>query len=236
MLIYIPGIDGTGELFFRQEESLADSYRVITYRARETGKFSYEDLADDVAAIADDAGADRVTVVAESFGGAVAFNFALRHPARIDRLVIVNSFARFRGRVRIRLAARLAAALPFGLTWYARRAATVLGLLADGVQREDRARVFDALRTVRKEAFVRRLELIAQLDLMPRLHEIKAPTLFIAGDKDLLIPSAREARLMASLVRNSGVRIVAGAGHACLLGKRVVLATMIDEWVSAFDR
>jgi len=46
LLIYIAGLDGTGELFFKQNPLLATSYRVVTFRSRESGRFTYEDLAD----------------------------------------------------------------------------------------------------------------------------------------------------------------------------------------------
>ena len=34
-LIYVPGMDGTGELFYRQVPALARRYRVATYRLRD---------------------------------------------------------------------------------------------------------------------------------------------------------------------------------------------------------
>src|SRR5689334_20685378 len=54
LLIYIAGLDGTGELFFKQVPQLASSFRVITFRQRDDSDFSYEDIADDVAAIIGD--------------------------------------------------------------------------------------------------------------------------------------------------------------------------------------
>jgi pimeloyl-ACP methyl ester carboxylesterase len=97
------------------------------------------------------------------------------------------------------------------------------------VSREDRERFFKAIRTVKREGYVRRLQLIANLNVEDRLSEIQAPTLFIAGEKDLLVPSAKEARLMAARMPNAKVRIIKGAGHACLLGNRVRLAEMLAE-------
>jgi len=113
LLVYVCGLDGTGELFFKQAAWLTDSFRVVTFRQRDDGDFSYEDLADDVAAIIRDTGEQRATLVAESFGGGVALVFALRYPQMVERLVIVNSFPRYRQRLRIRLAAWGAAWLPF---------------------------------------------------------------------------------------------------------------------------
>jgi pimeloyl-ACP methyl ester carboxylesterase len=229
LLIYIAGLDGTGELFFKQAPLLATSYRVVTFRSRETGRFTYEDLADDVAAIIRDLGEQRATIVAESFGGGVGFTFALRHPDMVERLVIVNSFARFHGRVKIRLAILLNTILPAFVIAPTRVIANTMGLRADGIMPEDRERFFKAQRTVARAGYARRLRLIAQLDVEKRLAEIKAPTLFIAGDKDMLVPSVKEARRMAARIPNAKVRIIQGVGHACLLGSRVQLAKLLAE-------
>lgn len=232
LLVYIAGLDGTGELFFRQAPALSRSYRVMTFRSRDYGRFTYDDLADDVAALIRDAGAERATIVAESFGGGVAFTFALRYPAMLERLVIVNSFARFRGRVKIKLGILLASALPFWTTSVVRRTASEVALRADGVKAEDRQQFFKAIRTVKRDDYTQRLKLIEKLDLEHRLADIHAPTLFIAGEKDLLVPSAREARAMAARMPNATVRLIPGAGHACLLGDRVQLADILAEWTS----
>src|SRR5438105_3401036 len=52
------------------------------------------------------------TVVAESFGGAVALTLALRHPELLERLVLVNTFAYFPSRLLIALGATLGRLLP----------------------------------------------------------------------------------------------------------------------------
>jgi pimeloyl-ACP methyl ester carboxylesterase len=156
--------------------------------------------------------------------------FALRYPQMVERLVVINSFPRFRKRLSIKLAAWLASVLPFKLILPVRLASCMLGLLSDGVAREDRSRFFKAIHTVKKEGYARRLRLIAELDIENRLSEIQAPTLFIAGEKDLLLPSADEARRMAGRIPNAQVRIIKGAGHACLMGSRVRLAEIIAEW------
>jgi 3-oxoadipate enol-lactonase len=232
-IVYLAGLDGTGELLFKQAPGLARSYRVITFRSRDYGPFTYEDLADDLAAIIGEAGEKRAVILGESFGGTVALAFALRHPEMVERLVVVNSFPRFHKRIRINLAVWAARLVPFRLLWPFRFAASLLGLYADGVSREDRRRFFAAIRTVTKEGYTRRLELIREADLEARLSEIKSPALFIAGEKDLLVPSVKEARRMSARMPNANVKIIKGAGHACLMGSRVRLAEIIAEWVAA---
>jgi pimeloyl-ACP methyl ester carboxylesterase len=229
LLVFISGLDGTGELFFKQAPALSLSHRVVTFRQRETGQFTYEDLADDVAAIVKHTGERQATIVAESFGGGVALTFALRYPQMVERLVIVNSFPRYRERIRINLAARLTPLFPFQLIWPVRLAANRLGLFIDGVTGEDRLRFFAAARTINPEGYARRLKLIAELDLDDRLSEIHAPTLIVAADLDLLVRSIREADFMRSRMPNASVKVIKGVGHACLLGDRVRLAELIAQ-------
>lgn len=227
LLIYIPGLDGTGELFFKQKPGLVGSHRVVSVHQRDRGEFTYDDLADDVAAIIKEIGEERAIILGESFGGTVALWFALKHPEMIDRLIVINSFPRFRDRLRIRLAAWLAPVVPFRATWALRVAASTLGLYVDGVRGEDRRRFFKAIRTVTQEGYARRLRLIADLDIEDRLLEIAVPTLFVAGDKDLLVPSVKEAERMARRMPNARVKVIKGAGHACLLGDRLRVADLL---------
>jgi pimeloyl-ACP methyl ester carboxylesterase len=156
-------------------------------------------------------------------------SFALAYPRMVARLVVINSFPRFRNRLKIEMGVRLASGLPFRLLWPFRRTASALGLFIDGVKKEDRRLFWKAIRTVSAKAYVRRLQLISDFNIQDRLGEIQATTLFIAGDRDYLVPSAKEARAMASRMANATVKIIEGAGHACLVGDRVCLAELLAE-------
>ena len=230
LLVNISGLDGTGRLFFKQIPGLAEHYRVATFRLRDHGRFTYSDLVQDVASIIEGAGEERAIIVGESFGGTIALSFALAHPEMVDRLVIVNSFSRYRHRARLKLLSALVSILPRQLTWPLRFSASSLGLKLDVVKKEDRERFFEAIQTVNLDAYIRRLELIAQVDLDNRLSEIKAPTLFVAAERDIVVPSLKEARFMASRVSRSTVSVIRGAGHACMLGSKVSLASILADW------
>lgn len=80
---------------------LADSHRVVAVDLRSHGKtdrirgrFEIEDLADEVARCLDALGLGCVPIVGYSMGGMTAQALALRHPARVDRLVLVATAAR----------------------------------------------------------------------------------------------------------------------------------------------
>jgi 3-oxoadipate enol-lactonase len=56
-------------------------------------RFEVEDDADDLAGVLDTLGVGEVAVVGYSMGGVIAQAFALRHPGRIHKLVLIAAFA-----------------------------------------------------------------------------------------------------------------------------------------------
>jgi len=230
LLVKICGLDGSGELFYKQIPSLTKSYRVVTFPLRNDPAATYELLADDVAAIIEAIGESKGVVIGESFGGGIALTFALRHPQMLARLVLINSFAYYRRRLRIHLAAKLADILPKNLIVPFRLLSAGLGLLVDGVQGEDRKRILQVLQSVEMKGYARRLQLISEVNLLDRLSELQAPTLLIGTPRDLLVPSVQEAHDMAARMPNATVKIIDKAGHSLLLRDDVRLSDILAEW------
>ncbi|HWN97945.1 MAG TPA: alpha/beta fold hydrolase [Blastocatellia bacterium] len=54
---------------------------------------SVYEMADDIDALRESLGLTRVTVLGHSFGGAIALNYALRHPENVKRLILVSASA-----------------------------------------------------------------------------------------------------------------------------------------------
>ncbi|MFC4009797.1 alpha/beta fold hydrolase [Nonomuraea purpurea] len=52
------------------------------------GVYPLPAMAEDVAGLLDHLGADRATLIGHSLGGAVAYHLAMRHPGRVERLVL----------------------------------------------------------------------------------------------------------------------------------------------------
>lgn len=89
-VLLLPGAQGTAEIWFHQLLAWGDRRALVavTYPALTDGSA----LADCVMAVADALGAPQVDMVGTSLGGYVAQWAAVRHPQRIGRLVIGNSF------------------------------------------------------------------------------------------------------------------------------------------------
>lgn len=69
-------------------EVLAYDQRGLGQRAKPAGPYAMADYADDAAALMDHLGWSRARVLGVSFGGMVAQELALRHPDRVERLVL----------------------------------------------------------------------------------------------------------------------------------------------------
>ena len=229
-LVLVPGMDGTGRLFYRQVPLLARSFRVATYALRNDAS-SMATLVDDlervIVAVAPETG--RATVVGESFGGALAMSFALARPGQVDRLVVLNSFPYFAPQFRLRLARYGLGLIPRVALSLIRRA-TAFRLHSAHTHRDDIRRFMEVTAASSRAGYLNRLQLLMSYDLRGRLHQLRPPTLFLAADQDHLVPSVTQARLMAARVPNATVRVLEGHGHICLIAPDVDLAEILSSW------
>ena len=228
-VILVPGMDGTGLLFYRQVPLLARSYRVITYALRDTAA-TMDVLVSDLARIIDTVAPTerRAIIVGESFGGAIALSFALARPEQVSRLVILNSFPYFAPQRRLRLAAVGLGALPWGAMRLVRRL-TAFRLHSPHTHRQEIDRFMELTARASRGGYINRLKLLMQYDVRHRLHELRAPTLFLAADRDHLVPSVAQARYMAARVPGSILRVLQGHGHICLIAPDIDLEALLNE-------
>lgn len=232
-LVLVPGMDGTGELFYRQVPSLTRRYRVATYALREAAAMG--DLVADLADVISEAAPDgRATVVGESFGGAIALSFALAHPAMLDRLVVLNSFPRFLPQGRLNLAIALLGVVPF--PWQAMtiiRRLTAFRLHSRHTHAREIRRFLELTARTTRRGYLQRLRVLRGYDVRERLGEIQAPTLFLASDRDHLVPAVEQARYMAERVPRATLQVLRGHGHICLIAPDLDLGQILESWAPA---
>lgn len=229
-LVLVPGLDGTGLLFYRQVPLLERRYAVTTHRLRDTATHIAELVAELDERIDSIAPGGRVTLVGESFGGALSLSYALAHPERIERLVILNSFPYFAPQARLRLGSWLLLATPWGVMRVV-RALTAWRLHSPHTGRAELRRFHQLMRATTRQGYLSRLRMLREYDVRRRLAEVQAPVLYLAADGDKLVPSVEQARLMASLTPHATMRVLEGHGHICLIAPDIDLGVILDEWI-----
>jgi len=234
-LVYIPGIDGTGLLFYRQTRLLAHRFRIITFRLRDTAT-SMEELVADVAGHLDrviDRG-EKAVVVGESFGGALSMRFALSHASRIRRMVILNSFSRITPPGKLQVAIAGMHLVPWRTMQFARQL-TAARLHSSHTHRDEIKRFLMLTSGTTRDGYLNRLRILTRYDMRPDLQSLNVPTLYLAADEDHLIPSVKQATYMAARVPNATLRVLKGHGHGCFLAPDLDLNQLLRDWEAEQD-
>jgi len=231
-LVLVPGMDGTGQLFYRQTPSLSESFRTATYALR-SNALTMDTLVDDLGRVIDAVAPEtrRAIVVGESFGGALAMSFALARPEQVSALVVLNSFPYFAPQFRLRLARYGLALLPWGAMPLIRRA-TAFRLHSAHTHRKEIRRFMELTATASRDGYINRLQLLMSYDIRDRLHELRPPVLFLAAEQDHLVPSIQQAELMVSRVPRATLRLLHGHGHICLIAPDVDLRAILLPWLA----
>ncbi|MFN0090644.1 MAG: alpha/beta fold hydrolase [Acidimicrobiales bacterium] len=181
-------------MFDSQVDVLSGRCRLLRMDLRGYGRSSVPDTApyrhcDDVAAVLDALGVDRVVIGGESFGGAVALDFAFAFPDRVDGLIFdaAGPIPGWRWREGFPLKAVFHAAQADGVRG-ARRAMLETALLASAMERPAVAAALTAiLEDYSGWHFLNRDPAAwAQPAAIEHLETVTAPALVIVGGRDLL--------------------------------------------------
>ena len=167
--------------------------------SRPASGYHLSDMSDDLAAFLDVAGVPQATVVGHSMGASVAQRFAIDHPERTSRLVLIGAFAtyqepEFEAFVRTSI---LPLTDPIGAD-FARE--WQLSTLAREMDADHLDTV--VVETLKVPAFVWHAAFVGFLetgDCTSELAGITAPTLLMRGERDTYASGAAQARLLQGL-------------------------------------
>ncbi|EHR61959.1 alpha/beta fold hydrolase [Saccharomonospora cyanea] len=241
-LLYLPGITTTHRLptgpdrWFQLAEiapyTRAHEVWWVNRGTHLRGEVTLSDLACDYAEFVRDRLDAPVDVVGLSTGGSVALWLAAEHPDVVRRLVVVSAAHRLSplgraaqrvvaesvrcGRPRIMSSAMFA---PLGATPRSRVLLAALGFVLGSVAfgRGD-------------EDMVATLEAEDSADVAPRLGDIKAPTLLVAGDHDGFFDRSQYERTAAAI---PGCRLVLVPGRGHLPTHTSVVSRPVLEYLAA---
>ena len=242
-------------------DALATRNTLIYYDQRGTGRSSaaldssainIDAFIEDIDALRQALGYERVTLLGHSWGAVVALEYASRHPEALQSLILMNPVepgARFRDQQAARQRAALTvedstelATLTATEGFGARDPATVSQVYRVMFRQalRDRARIDEldldlAEPTAKNGADVGRLlgESMGEVDWWDRLPQIRVPTLVLHGRYDL-IPMQMSQALAASL--GQGRVVLLESGHFAYLEARDGLLSAISSFFVDLSR
>jgi pimeloyl-ACP methyl ester carboxylesterase len=236
-LLLIMGLGADSVAWMLQVPEFSQHYRTIVFDNRGVGRsskpagpYSIGRMADDAAGVLDTLGIERAHVLGVSMGGMIAQELALRHPQRVRGLVLGCTYARPDHGVERQMETSLAF---FG------GSRGPNGEIQVDLSKLDPLMFFQhLLPTVFNQQFIMTElpklmqmfagalqygfdmnAILAQVgatqahDTVARLEGIKAPTLILTGDNDLLIP-ATCSDLLADKIPGAKLTKVPGGSHA----------------------
>jgi pimeloyl-ACP methyl ester carboxylesterase len=153
-------------------------------------------------------------VVGISMGGVIAQQFALDHPRRTEKLVLVNTFAVMKPTSLsswLYLLIRMAVIHTLGMTRQARIVAQ--RVFPHPEQAELRQQFMQQVEQADPRAYRAAMHAMIRYDATSRLAELKMPTLIITGEQDTTVPQNNQ-HLLAENILGARQVTIPGAGHA----------------------
>ena len=249
-----PGADHFTLLPFRQ---LADRFTLVFYDHRCNGRsagapvssMTWENLAADAEALRQELGFGRWAVLGHSFGGMVALQYALRYPASLSHLVLVDTGGDSWWPQHN--AARLLASRGYSpdkaepvRRWengeftpqeyvpIARQIGEIYGHgSVPGQSAGDAARGQCRPKARPQEWIFAGRQLWKGWTVMDRLGEISAPTLVMAGRDDVLFPPEHQGQLAAGIPR-ARLQIIEHAGHVPYSERPAEVMAAVTDFIS----
>ncbi|MBH8577638.1 alpha/beta hydrolase [Nostocaceae cyanobacterium CENA369] len=222
LFVYLPGLDGTGQLLRSQTAGLEAGFDVRCLAIPRKDLTSWDALADSVLdlihAELEKSSQRPVYLCGESFGGCLAMKVAVKAPQLFKRIILINPASAFHLRPWLNWASQLISCLPEFL--YDFGALGLLPFLASlaRMSRSDRQELLKTMRTVPPQTVIWRLSLLREFDVnSEQLRCLTQPVLLIAGAGDRLLPSVAEVKRIADILPNAKTIILPYSGHACLL-------------------
>lgn len=180
-LILLHGGFGTFDMFTALAPTLAQHHQIIGVDLYGHGRTAltdrpirFEQMADDIAGLIAHLGLEKADVLGYSLGGAVALQTAIRHPERVNKLVLISTVFKRTG-------------------WHPEMQAGMASLSPESFMGTP---IYDAYRSVapKPEDFARfvaamREAMSQDYDWAAQVSTLKPPTLMIAGDADGLPPA-----------------------------------------------
>lgn len=227
-MVFIHGAAGSHLHWGLQVRALGDVTRAVALdlpghgRSDPPGRNSIEAYRDVILGLLDALGFERAVIVGHSMGGAIAQTLALSHPDRVAGLGLVGTGARLR-------------VLPAILDGVLNDFDHIAGLVteysyAPGLDPEFRQRAEEEFRTCPPLVTHGDFSACDQFDIMPRIAEIRAPTLVICGREDRMTP-VKYSVYLAKNIPHAYLVLIDNAGHSVMIEQPDVTSQALMDFV-----
>ncbi|MEH2079335.1 MAG: alpha/beta hydrolase [Nostoc sp.] len=234
LLVYLPGMDGTGQLLRSQTAGLEGGFDVRCLALPRKDLNTWEVLTKSVLDLIDaelkKSSQRPVYLCGESFGGCLAMKVAIQAPDLFKRIILINPASAFQLRPWLSWASQLTYLVPSGL--YDVGALGLLPFLASlsRISQSDRHDLLKTMRSVPAETVLWRLSLLREFHIdQEQLRRLTQPVLLIAGASDRLLPSVSEVNRIANILPNNKIVVLPNCGHACLLEQDTNLYKILKD-------
>lgn len=160
---------------------------------------------------------DNAAIAGNSLGGLAAWKFAVDNPEKVDALILVSP-----GAFSLNGVSDTPADIPAAMKAYLLTAPEAgVRASAEFIYADDDKITETRLKTMRDmirregngEALIRSLEEFTLPDPTDDLQKVRAPTLIMWGEDDVIIP-LEQGKRMTALIPNARMKIYPGVGHA----------------------
>jgi pimeloyl-ACP methyl ester carboxylesterase len=234
LLVYLPGMDGTGQLLRSQTAGLETGFDVrslaLPRKDLNTWDVLTKSVLDLIHAELEKSSQRPVYLCGESFGGCLAIKVAIQAPHLFKRIILINPASSFHLRPWLSWASQLTYLVPSGL--YDVGALGLLPFLASlpRISRSDRYELLKTMRSVPAETVLWRLSLLREFEIdQEKLSRLTQPVLLIAGGSDRLLPSVTEVKRIGDILPNNKIVVLPDCGHACLLEQDINLYEILKD-------
>ena len=229
LFIYLPGMDGSGELFQHQTKIWQNfDVRCLYLPPQYT---NWQELTDSLIhllkAELSKHHSKKVYICGESFGACLALKLVESVPHLIARCILINSASAFKKIPLLQLG-------PFVtnvMSEYIYQQATVLLLpflgKLDAIDSQEKSLLLNVMQAVPPQIVSHRLSLLQNFSYQPFPNH---PFIhLVASKEDQLLPSVAEAQKLNNQFSLSKISILPHSGHCCLLEKKVDLYRIIQS-------
>jgi pimeloyl-ACP methyl ester carboxylesterase len=246
-VVFVHGLSGNWQNWIENIPRVARERRVLALdlpgfgqSEKPADKVSMSAYGRTVEAFADALGLGEVVLVGNSMGGFVSAETAIQFPGRVERLVLVSAvgitMSTLRrepvmawGRVAMIAGARSAAEKRMAIVRPRLRHA-VYSTIMRHPTRIAPEMLWELSEGAGRSIFRHALEAMLDYDFRDRLGEIRAPTLIVWGEEDMLVP-VKDADEFERQIPNARKVVLEDTGHVAMLERPPTFNKLLLEFV-----